>query len=339
MNYEYVSLQFKPKLSSNFLHQNESFLDIGIRGSSMYKILYADELSAKKENESYILYLPRGVSISTNNDAKKYLKLWLDATQIYNLDFLMLIVDPTVSPENTYEVVKSIINRSRGIKSIYSVFLLPEQNLDPATIYFSSSTISNLMNFSEIMIPIDSSMLKKLTSGLLNKGKRIYQEGVISEIANILYVMRNQYRNQLEYIPLKRRLLGVSLIYNLQKEVFGKAENVYKLMKYSKLLSLDLTKIIYSLSITGTSEWNEEELQEGLNSFVRTERANLIYAKAIVRKGLSEALFLFDISSILPSKYCYLIATSKKFAQVIGKDMHDFTDEFTGIINMIEGCI
>jgi hypothetical protein len=299
-----IGLKFEPTARPELAPPESLLLDIGVRAGGQYAVLFGDEPGPGGDPREMVIRGSKAEGIEG----------WLEAIGAADAGFLSVVADITSAPDAAASVVESLVGMAGG--NLYSIVVIPGESRDPATHYFSSAALSKLLRASRLSVAVDEVLADDFRAAVLDRGRRVDRGHLLETLRGALLALRGTHADWLEYPPGSRRILIPSVLYNSDREVFGRAENALAVLDRFPLLRRNPGAIFYVLAV-GRS-WSPEELQSAMLSRLKQSRPNSVYFRAISGEDLPDALVLFESIGALPCGYRYLLDESAKFASLTG---------------------
>jgi hypothetical protein len=299
-----IGLKFEPTARPELAPPESLLLDIGVRAGGQYAVLFGDEPGPGGDPREMVIRGSKAEGIEG----------WLEAIGAADAGFLSVVADITSAADAGASVVESLVGMAGG--NLYSIVVIPGESRDPATHYFSSAALSKLLRASRLSVAVDEVLADDFRAAVLDRGRRVDRGHLLETLRGALLALRGAHADWLEYPPGSRRILIPSVLYNSDREVFGRAENALAVLDRFPLLRRNPGAIFYVLAV-GRS-WSPEELQSAMLSRLKQSRPNSVYFRAISGEDLPDALVLFESIGALPCGYRYLLDESAKFASLTG---------------------
>jgi len=317
-----IRLKFEPTAKPELKPPRELLIDVGVRAGGQYAVLFVDK---PVPNDDPHVMIIRGQEV-------KGIERWLDAIGAADAELLYVVVDTTSASDVVALVVENLV-RIAG-DHLYSLMMIPNESKDPATHYFSSIALYKLLRASRLSVAVDETLADYFCASVLDRGQRVNRGHLLETLRNALLALHSSHAEWLEYLPGSRgiltRILIPSILYNYDKEVFGRAENALLLLSRFPLLRRNPDAVFYALAV-GRS-YSAEELQSAMLSVLKPSRPNAIYFRAISGEDVPDALVLFEAIGMLPCGYRYLVQGSARFASLTG------LGGFTELSDIMEVC-
>jgi hypothetical protein len=186
-------------------------LDIGVRAGGQYAVLFGDEPGPGGDPREMVIRGSKAEGIEG----------WLEAIGAADAGFLSVVADITSAADAGASVVESLVGMAGG--NLYSIVVIPGESRDPATHYFSSAALSKLLRASRLSVAVDEVLADDFRAAVLDRGRRVDRGHLLETLRGALLALRGAHADWLEYPPGSRRILIPSVLYNSDREVFGRA--------------------------------------------------------------------------------------------------------------------